>query len=779
MTQRAQDRSVPLARPKRRWVLTALALAAAGLVFGLYWWQVRDHDSRVTKTEEAASATFVGSQRCAGCHVAEAEAWRSSQHRRAIQVASDETVLGDFGDRSFTYAGVTSHFFRRDGRFFVRTDGPGGTLADFEVRYTFGVYPLQQYLVEGSRGHLQAVSIAWDARPAAEGGQRWFHLYPDETIDHRDELHWTRRQQNWNFMCADCHSTHVEKRYDAANDAYATAWSEISVGCEACHGPGSAHLAWAGRKEGDPTRGLTVQLDERRGVAWTRHADSGRPQRTRPSTSQREIDVCAPCHARRSQLADGYRAGAPFADHYLPALLEAQLYHPDGQQRDEVFVWGSWLQSRMHQAGVTCSDCHDPHTQRLRAPRNGVCAQCHDPATYDARSHHRHPAGSTGAQCVECHMPRTNYMVIDGRRDHSMRVPRPDQSVALGVPNACNRCHREQDADWAAAKVRSWLGRDARGFEAFATAFHAAERGAPDAARRLAEVATDAAQPAIVRASALRRLGTMGAYDAVAVQRAVADTDVLVRLAAAGVGSIVPPESRGALVSLLDDPNRAVRVEAARVLAEARVSLPAEAQAAWQRAAAEYVATLRFNADRPESNVALGGFHAVLGQTEQAEAAFAAALRIDPAFEPAYVNAADVLRAQGREAEAVAMLERGLQQAPGGASLHHALGLARVRMRQAEAALQSLRRATELAPDVPRYAYVHAVALHSTGRPTAAIALLEQAFQRWPGDRDIGLALASYQAGAGHLEAARRTVTMLRERFPSDADVESLADQLR
>ena len=735
--------------------------AAIGLVVvaaAVPAWLLRDAPDRAPRQADRgriADAQYVGSERCASCHADQAGAWRGSQHQRAMQLASDETVLGNFDDASFTHAGVTSRFFRRDGRHFVRTDGPDGRLADFEVRYTFGVYPLQQYLLELPRGRLQALSIAWDARAADAGGQRWFTLYPDEAIDHRDELHWTRREQNWNFMCADCHSTNVEKRYDATRDAYATAWSEISVGCEACHGPGSAHLSWAERKGDDPTHGLTVQLDERDGVAWTRDPATGRPRRSVARTSQREIEVCARCHARRAQIAEGYRAGARFTDHYLPRLLEPPLYHVDGQQRDEVFVWGSWLQSRMHLAGVTCSDCHDPHTPRLRAPGNAVCAQCHDRATYDARAHHRHPERSSGAQCVECHMPRTTYMVIDRRRDHGMRVPRPDRSVALGVPNACNECHRDSGAAWAAAAVRSWLGRDAQGIETFAPAFDAAGKTVPETAGpELARIAADTTRPAIVRGSALRLMGATGAYDRVALQRAVADADDLVRLAAADAGAALPLAERVAIAPLLEDTSRAVRIEAARVLAETRLALTPAALAAWQRAATEYVATLQHNGDRPESNVALGGFHSVLGQAAEAEAAFAAALRLDPTYEPAYVNAADVLRAQGREADAVALLDRGLRQAPQGASIHHALGLALVRARQTGPALQALRRAMELAPDVARYTYVYAVALHSTGQPGKAIELLEQAARRWPADRDIAAALAAYREDAGGSNAA-------------------------
>jgi tetratricopeptide (TPR) repeat protein len=757
----------------------AVVLVAVGA--GAYWW-TRQATSGSASTPGVADVApvYVGSAGCATCHADEARAWTGSQHQLAMQHAGPGAVLGNFDDATFSYAGVASRFFRRDGKYFVRTDGPDGQLADFEIKYTFGVDPLQQYLIELPRGQVQALSIAWDARPADAGGQRWFHLYPDGQVDHRDELHWTRRQQNWNFMCADCHSTNVQKNYDPETQSYATTYSEISVGCEACHGPGSGHVAWAQTKnDDDPAKGLAVSFHERRGVSWTRDAQTGQPRRSVARATEAEIQVCAQCHARRAQIAEGYRPGAPFAEHYLPAVLTPSLYHPDGQQRDEVFIWGSWLQSRMHQAGVTCSDCHDPHTQKLRAPGNLVCAQCHDASKYDATTHHRHPSGSTGALCAACHMPQETYMVVDPRRDHSMRVPRPDQTVSLGVPNACNACHREVDAKWAAAQVRSWLGRNAKGVETFAAAFNGAERGEMSARTRLSELSQSPAPPAIVRASALQRLGASGAADPGLIARACHDPDVLVRLAAATVAESLPPTERRILTPLLRDAHRAVRIEAARVMAAAVGGLNESSRSEWQAAAQEYLQTLRYNADRPEANVALGTFEGTLGRNAEARAAFEAAIRLDPAFEPAYVNAADTLRAVGDEAGAVAILREGLEQVPKGASLHHALGLAWVRQRDMPAAIDALRRASELAPDVPRYAYVYAVGLNSTGRATEALRTLELAVRRWPADRDLSLALASFQAEAGRTDDARRTLTSLRERFPGDRDVQALMDQLR
>jgi len=696
----------------------------------------------------APAAAFVGAQKCAGCHRQEHERWAESDHARAMQAASQATVLGDFADRRFTQGAVTSTFFRREGRFMVRTDGPDGKVADFEIKYTFGVRPLQQYLVELPGGRLQALSIAWDARPRESGGQRWFHLYPNEKIDFRDELHWTRRQQNWNYMCADCHSTNVRKNYDGATDRYATTWSEINVACEACHGPGSRHVAWAetarpGRTY-DPSddRGLTVVLRERRGLQWTIDSGSGNAKRSAPRTTAVELGVCAQCHARRSQISSEYTAGRPFLDHYAPALLTAPLYWPDGQQRDEVYSWGSFLESRMHAAGVTCSDCHEPHGQKLRAPGNQVCSQCHAPAKYDTAAHHFHRPDGRGAACAGCHMPATRYMLVDPRHDHSLRVPRPDQSVALGVPNACTSCHTDRKPDWAAAKVQSWYGRPAGGYQRFAETFHQAETGASVAIQQLTALARDTSVPGIVRASALARmmadLGRAPA-GADAVTRAVGDADPLVRRAALAALELLPPDTRiAAAVPLLSDPVRIVRIEAARVLAPVRPeALSQDARAAYERAAAEFVAAQRANADRPEYRTNLGTFFATRGRVADAETELRAALTLDPTFVPAYVNLADLYRAAQREPDVRRVLEEGLAAAPDAAALDYALGLALVRAQRTPDALTHLERAAVRAPDNARFVYTYAVALQSAGRPGEAVAVLEKGLQRHPNDRDM------------------------------------------
>jgi len=697
-----------------------------------------------------------------------------------MQEATPKTVLGNFANATFRHAGVESTFFQRGGKFFVRTDGPEGKLSDFELGYTFGIAPLQQYLSALPGGRLQALSIAWDSRPSDQGGQRWFHLYPDDKIDYRDELHWTRRSQNWNFMCADCHSTDVRKNYDAAAATYGTTWKEIAVGCEACHGPGSAHLEWARTKPADATMGLTAELSERAGARWTIDPATGNAARSRPREHDTEIEVCAPCHSRRSQIAEGYRAGLRFQDFYRPALLSPGLYFPDGQQRDEVYVWGSFLQSRMYHAGVTCSDCHDPHGSKVRAEGNALCARCHLAAKYDVPEHHHHPRESAGARCVNCHMPAKTYMIVDPRQDHSLRIPRPDLTVTLGTPNACNGCHRDRDAKWAAGAVADWFGHQPQGFQRFAEAFASAELGAADAGSSLVRVAADHSQPAIARATALEELTHYPAAATVqAAQTGLADPDALVRRASIETLDMLPPAQRLALLApLLDDPIRTVRMEAASVLADSMAGADASRRAAFDRAAAEFESVQQYSADRPEGRAGLGSFFMREGRFDEAQAQFRSALALDPKYVPAYVNLANLLRIQGRDSEGEQALREGLRRAPEDAVLHHTLGLTLVRMGRKPEATAEFARAAKLAPTDVRFAYVYAVALQSGGRLPAALAEVNRALALRPDDRDLLIAAATFRRDSGDLAGARQYAGRLADRYPDDPDAVQLKREL-
>lgn len=588
---------------------------------------------------------FVGSAACASCHASEYAAWRTSQHAQAMQHATPPNVLGRFDGATFANGGVKYTFIRRGDTSIVSTIGGDGEPHDFPIRYTFGVWPLQQYLVELQNGRVQALLVAWDARPANAGGQRWFSLSPGAEASHTDPFHWTGGQYNWNYMCADCHSTAVRKEYDAARDAFHTTFSEINVACEACHGPSSEHVSWAKypavlRRAFWRDDGIPSQLTERRGVTWAIDAASGLPRRSTPRRSDREIQTCAQCHARRNHIADGYAAGKPFLDYYTPLPILSGLYYPDGQQHDEVYTYASFLQSKMNSAGVTCADCHDPHTSKLRRPGNQVCTQCHLAAKYDSSAHHFHRAGSAGAQCVNCHLPDTNYMQIDFRHDHSIRIPRPDLSISLGVPNACNRCHRDRPAQWSAAAIATWYPRHNLGFQRFTNAFAADDRNDPGAADSLGTIANDPTEPWMVRASALGRLANHPSPVAVGAARQWArDTNAVVRLYALQILETLGDSARLAIApAMLDDPRRGVRQEAAWLLAPVASSLSGDRRRAFDRAAADFVQSQRYNADRAPNRLRLATFYAELDRLDSAAAEVRAAERLDSASAAQFIG---------------------------------------------------------------------------------------------------------------------------------------------
>ncbi len=724
----------------------------------------------------SAPATFVGSDTCAGCHAAEHEAWRGSHHDLAMQEPTNETVLGDFDGAIFRHAGTTTTFFMREGSYYVRTNGPGGVPEEFEIAYAFGVEPLQQYLIAFPDGRLQAFSVCWDTRPAGAGGQRWFHLYPGEDVDHTDVLHWTGPMQNWNFMCADCHSTNVQKGYDATADRFDTTWSEIDVSCEACHGPGSRHVAWAEaaeREAGAPGEnvGLDVRLKDTGGGFWEMDRSKGVARRSVPRQSDAELQTCARCHSRRASFSEGYEAGAPLMNTHRPALLTEGLYFADGQILDEVYVYGSFLQSAMHAAGVTCSDCHEPHSLRLRAPGNALCATCHAPDRFDVREHHRHAPGSPGASCVSCHMPSRTYMVVDPRHDHSFRVPRPDLTSRLGTPNACTACHADRPAEWAARQVAEWHGMERPGRRHYGESTHAGREGQASASRLLAELVGDPSIPGIVRATAVSLIpSNTGPETRRVLAGAAADAEPLVRMAAAGAAEILEPGARiEILTPLLSDSLRAVRMEAAIGLAPlTRRAIPEGRQRAFDAALREYRESQEHNADRAEAHHNLGLLHAFLGEPGRASVSYRRAISILPSFSAPYVNLADLMRADGREADAEAILREGLASAPESADLHHALGLSQARQHRYDDAVAALRRASELAPGDARIAYTLGIALRSTGKRRDALRVLEQAHERRTGHRDILAALTEISMEAGQRDAAAAYARKLLEISPND-----------
>jgi hypothetical protein len=667
--------------------ITSAMTSLAAIAVGVAW----THYLQPRQPPADTHATFVGASTCAPCHRLEAARWRSSMHARAMERPSSDSVKAPFAGETFSLNGVTSTFSQRDGHYVVRTDGPEGVLRDFDVAYTFGVFPVQQYLVGMPDGRLQPLGIAWDARRAPEG-QRWYQ--PPKAAN---ALHWTSRSQNWNVMCADCHSTNVRKNYRRDRDRYETAFTDINVACEACHGPGSRHVVWARQGKRGANNGLTP-IRGADGGWWTRDAVTGIAHRDRPRTSFAEIEMCARCHSRRAQLTDNVDPGRPLAESYRPSLLDEGLYFADGQIAGEVYEYGSFLQSRMYMNGVTCSDCHEPHKPELSARPDDACTRCHAPEKFATPAHHHHADRSAGSSCVSCHMPARTYMAIDVRRDHSFRVPRPDLTTKIGTPNACTSCHTNKPATWAAASVAQWFGTSRVSQPHYGEALAAGRTLATDAPNKLLAVVTDGAVPGIVRATALSLLGRwLDERSGPILERSTHDPDALVRMSAIDVLAMLrDPRRLSAARQLLADPIRAVRIEAARALGTDL---------------AEWTAVQRFNSDTAAAHVNLGTLYAEQDEFDAARQEYEIAQRLEPYFAPAAAHLAELYQAQGRDDVGERVLREALTRTPEVSMLHYALGLLLERRHDRPAAIAELRRAVDLAPGDPAFRETLALAL--------------------------------------------------------------------
>ncbi|PWB71679.1 MAG: hypothetical protein C3F15_12460 [Holophagae bacterium] len=700
-----------------------------------------------------ATPTFVGGAGCVECHQAAAEAWRGSDHDLAMAEATEETVRGNFNNVEVSFHGVTSRFYRRDGKFLVWTEGPGGTMAEFEVAYVFGFEPLQQYLIPFPGGRLQALGLAWDVER-----RRWYHLYPDQDIPADDWLHWTRNGQNWNGMCAECHSTNLQKGYHPDSETYTTSWTDIDVNCEACHGPGSRHVAWArvppmARPE-LPDLGLVVP--------------------TAGISPAALVELCAPCHSRRAELGDWDHRGLQLLDHMLPSLLVEGLYFADGQDLDEVYTYGAFLQSKMYARGVSCRDCHDSHGLKLRYQGNELCLQCHQREVYDSYDHHFHKKvvegrPSDGALCVKCHMVERPYMVIDWRADHSLRLPRPDLTAEIGTPNACTQggCHDDRPLQWSVDAYRRWYGQARRPH--YGTTFAAARRGEPSAVAELARLAGHPLQPAIVRATALELLSAYpGAEAAAAVRAGVAAEDPLIRHTAVSNLAIADPAERAALLApLLSDPVKAVRLAALSNLAGVpRELLKSYQQEAFDSALAEYRTAMEYSLDFASSGMNLGNLNLSLGRAGEAERYYRLALAIDELFYPARMNLAVLLSGQGRNDEAETELREVLAAYPDNAEAAYSLGLLLVEMGRPDEGLGWLERAAAALPRDARAHYNLGLLLQKVGRLDEARAELEQALRIEPDSLDLLVALADHLIRRGLVTEARPLAERLVALYP-------------
>ncbi len=740
----------------KNWKITGIiATLVIILTIPLYVIKVRYIQSPGSQIRKEPVATFVGREKCINCHKKEYETWLNSHHDKAMAEANEKTVLGDFDNAVFEQDGITTRFYRKGKKFFVHTQGPDDTMDDFEIAYTFGVYPLQQYLVPFPGGRLQCLTIAWDVVR-----KKWY-LLPNHTNDSRDWLHWTKAGQNWNGMCAECHSTHIEKGYDFSTDSFNTTWTEIDVSCEACHGPGSRHVEWADKPDMARTETVNYEL-----VVKT--SDMG---------PREQLELCARCHARRAVLGDYGHAENDLMDHMIPQLLNEGFYHSDGQILEEVYVYGSFIQSKMYQRGVLFSDCHEVHSLKPIKDGNDLCLQCHRADIYDTKDHHFHKKihegkPSDGDDCVKCHMPGRNYMGIDNRADHSIRIPRPDLSMKYKTPNACNMgaCHDDKSYKWSVDYIKKWYGIKKKPH--FGTAIAAGRERKPEIQAGLIKLADDQLFPPIVRATALSILRTYPNTETLqALERSLSDGEALIRHTAISTLNQLQSDKKVELMTpLLYDPVKAVRIQAALSLAAVPSGrLSVDQEKVFQSALLEYQRAMEYSADFPSGRYNLGIMYANLGKGDLAVENYRAAIRIDDQFYPAKNNLAILYNRMGKNDEAESLLREVVETHPEFYEMAYSLGLLLVEMNRPDEAVDYLARAAKGMPHYSRIYYNLGLLQQRLRRlPEAEVSLLK-AMKIEPDNIDYLNALADHYIKRSKYHDAKGIAEQIVTKHPSSS----------
>lgn len=726
-------------------------------------------------------------QQCVSCHQEQVKDWQKSHHFHSMGYADEATVLGNFNNQTLSYLGYNANFYKENDKLMISIPDDKGIGKPYQVLYFFGYEPLQQYMFDMGKGKVQLFPFAWDSRAKEDGGQRWFVLHPD--ADSNNLFHFSQMGQNWNYMCADCHSTDFKKNFDLKTKSYDSTFSAINVSCNACHGDPKKHLIWANNIDVNNVSGTEdnkgfSEFIGKSSPLFQRQSDGS--MKSMASLQQsKQVAMCGTCHSRRSFYKDR-TSPTEFLSQFQPSLLTPELYYVDGQVWDENYVWGSFTQSKMFERGVTCTNCHNPHTGKLKLKANQTCTQCHGAESFDTPKHHGHKIGSTGSQCVDCHMPTTTYMQVDERRDHGFRVPRPDLTRETGVRNACNDCHKDKTAEWAETAIKKWHPNSKYvGSDHFAQSFYAADNNFQDATTKLKAIAQDSKLPDIVRASAITRLDKVSNKEHLLFDlKSKLDDEPLKSLALITASKDVTIYQKWQLLhSLLDDNHLPIRINAARSLAILLTepyfnNMSKRDIDRLINALDEYKQAQKYQADRGFSHTNLGSLALDLGDLKAAEKHFLTAIEIEPIYSPAYTNLAELYRQQGDEVKVQSILEDAIDKNDKVAELYFALSMSLIRTTKKDLAKSALKKATEYASTNAQYHYTYALLLQDLGQLAQAITSFEIAFNITPNDSSITYSLSKALAAQKQYARALYYANHLARLIPNNHEVDRYIKQL-
>ncbi|PWU03031.1 MAG: hypothetical protein C5B52_04175 [Bacteroidetes bacterium] len=733
-------------------VLFGLALTLVGII--LIFERCKPHTNDSSAGENTAvNAEYVGDKTCVNCHAKQYADWKKSDHYMAMLPASDSTVLGDFNDVTYTSNGVTSNFFRKDGKYFINTEGPDGINQDYEVLYTFGYKPLQQYLVAFPNGKMQVPRLSWDVKQ-----KKWFNQYPGQKIYHGNWLHWTKGGQNWNTMCASCHSTNLQKNYFAEQDSFHTTYHTINVSCETCHGPASKHVKF-------------VQSDE---YKKGKHVAGSFLRKISDSTNLALINTCAPCHARKSDLSQSPVASNEIMDNYIPEIPTTEFFYADGQAREEDYIYTSFLQSKMFTRGVRCNSCHNPHSGNILYVGNQLCLQCHE-KKYDSFDHTHHQQNLVQSECVSCHMPGKIYMGVDMRQDHTFRVPRPDLSAKYGTPNACASCHKDKTNQWLSDAVVKWFGPTRK--------YHFAEDLIPgsqlnaNSEAHLTKLLSDTAVPFIVKSAAIHYLGSILTPNSLKIiLDNLTDANAQIRYRAVTSLASFPFENwRDRVGPLLSDKVKAVRIASANLFITIPSSqIPEAFQSAFASAKNELQNYLQSQLDFPVGNVMLADYYLKQKDYFNAEKYYVRGLEKDSLMNYARFNLASAYNASNDNQSALKVLETAAKTDPQNERVFYNLALLQVEMKNIPEAMKNFDKAVTLKTENPRVYYNYGLLLEQNGNAKKAELILQKGIGLSPDDADLNYALALMYIKQGEVEKAKKPAAVLKRVDPANPNYATL-----
>jgi len=704
-----------------------------------------------TSSLQNGNNEFIGEQACKGCHAKQYDDWLKSDHFMAMQPPNDSTVKGNFNNVSFTADGVTSRFFKKDGKFFINTQGDDGRNYDYEVKYTFGFTPLQQYLVEFPGGKMQVPRVSWDVKQ-----KKWFHQYAGQKINSQDWFHWTANSQNWNTMCASCHSTNLQKNYSVDSDSYHTTYSVINVSCESCHGAGKLHVDFVNSneyKKGKKIPGFNLDKN---------------------SEQLAQINSCMPCHARKSDISATLTKRGEIMDDYIPEIPSDEHFHDDGQVNDEDYIYTSFLQSKMFHRGVKCSSCHNPHSGKILFASNQLCMQCHE-KKYDDPSHTFHPVDIAASECTSCHMPGKIYMEVDLRHDHSFRVPRPDLSVKYGTPNACNNCHNNKPAQWTADAITKWYGPERK--------YHFADDLIPGSKidggseAHLVKLLGDTTVPNIVKATAAYYLGSIPTQNSLSnLLQLLSNGDAQIRYRALRSLSNFPVANwRENVGPLLSDKVRAVRIAAADLfITIPEKEIPSQYSRSFSAARNELQNYLIYQADFSVGNVMIADHYLRLNDFSNAERFYVRALKKDSLMNYARLNLSTAYNAQAKNDKALDVLETATKIDPTNDRIYYNMALLYNEMNDKKGAERSFAKAVALKTTNPRVYYNYGLLLNEIRKFKEAETVLQKGISLDPLSAEMYYALCFVYIQSNDTIKAREAAIKLKQLDPDNPNYQQL-----